>query len=72
MILTVDRYDNLFRWGRISRGKAWLAGMLDLKPTLSFDGELQGCHSDPSAPLRAGPVAPLSAGPVNQGGARAR
>ena len=37
MLLTVDRYDNLLRSGRISRGKAWLAGMLDLKPILSFD-----------------------------------
>ena len=37
MLLTVDRYDNLLRSGRISRGKAWLAGMLDVKPVLSFD-----------------------------------
>jgi DegV family protein with EDD domain len=39
MLLTVDRYDNLLRSGRISRGKAWLAGMLDVKPILSFDPE---------------------------------
>jgi DegV family protein with EDD domain len=39
MLLTVDRYDNLLRSGRISRGKAWLAGMLDVKPILSFDGD---------------------------------
>jgi DegV family protein with EDD domain len=39
MLLTVDRYDNLLRSGRISRGKAWLAGMLDVKPILSFDLE---------------------------------
>ncbi|MEO8091067.1 MAG: DegV family protein [Gemmatimonadales bacterium] len=39
MLLTVDRYDNLIRGGRISRGKAWLAGMLDVKPILSFDDE---------------------------------
>ena len=39
MLLTVDRYDNLLRSGRISRGKAWLAGMLDVKPILSFDTE---------------------------------
>ena len=39
MLLTVDRYDNLLRSGRISRGKAWLAGMLDLKPILSFDSD---------------------------------
>jgi uncharacterized protein len=37
MLLTVDRYDNLLRSGRISRSKAWLAGMLDLKPILSLD-----------------------------------
>jgi hypothetical protein len=37
MLLTVDRYDNLLRSGRVSRGKAWLAGMLDVRPILSFD-----------------------------------
>ena len=41
MLLTVDRYDNLLRSGRISRGKAWLAGMLDVKPILSFDTQGQ-------------------------------
>jgi DegV family protein with EDD domain len=39
MLLTVDRYDNLLRSGRISRGMAWLAGMLDVKPILSLDRE---------------------------------
>jgi uncharacterized protein len=39
MLLTVDQYDNLLRSGRISRGKAWLAGMLDVKPILSLDTE---------------------------------
>jgi DegV family protein with EDD domain len=39
MLLTVDRYDNLLRSGRISRSKAWLAGMLDVKPILSLDAE---------------------------------
>jgi fatty acid kinase fatty acid binding subunit len=39
MLLTVDRYDNLLRSGRISRGKAWLAGMLDVRPILSLDPE---------------------------------
>jgi uncharacterized protein len=39
MLLTVDRYDNLLRSGRISRSKAWLAGMLDVKPILSLDHE---------------------------------
>jgi DegV family protein with EDD domain len=37
MLLTVDRFDNLLRSGRVSRGKAWIAGMLDVKPILSFD-----------------------------------
>jgi DegV family protein with EDD domain len=37
MLLTVDQYDNLLRSGRISRGKAWLAGMLDVKPILTLD-----------------------------------
>ena len=37
MFLTVDRYDNLLRSGRVSRGKAWLGGMLDVKPILSLD-----------------------------------
>jgi hypothetical protein len=39
MLLTVDRYDNLLRSGRISRAKAWLAGKLDVKPILSLDGD---------------------------------
>jgi DegV family protein with EDD domain len=39
MLLTVDRYDNLLRSGRISRSKAWIAGMLDVKPILSLDRE---------------------------------
>jgi uncharacterized protein len=39
MLLTVDRYDNLLRSGRVSRGKAWIGGMLDVKPVLSLDAE---------------------------------
>jgi DegV family protein with EDD domain len=39
MFLTVDRYDNLIRSGRVSRGKAWLGGMLDVKPILSLDAQ---------------------------------
>jgi hypothetical protein len=39
MLLTVDRYDNLLRSGRVSRGKAWLGSMLDVKPVLSLDAE---------------------------------
>ncbi len=37
MLLTVDTYDNLLRSGRVSRGKAWIAGMLEVKPILSLD-----------------------------------
>lgn len=37
MFLTVDRYDHLIRSGRVSRGKAWLGGMLDVRPILSLD-----------------------------------
>jgi DAK2 domain fusion protein YloV len=39
VFLTVDTYENLLRSGRVSRGKAWLGGMLDVKPILTFDGE---------------------------------
>jgi hypothetical protein len=39
VLLTVDRYDNLLRSGRVSRGKAWIAEMLDVKPILSLDAE---------------------------------
>ncbi len=35
--ITVDRFDNLLRSGRVSKGKAWLAGMLDVKPILGID-----------------------------------
>ena len=37
--ITVDRFDNLLRSGRVTRGRAWLAGMLDVKPILSLDGQ---------------------------------
>jgi DegV family protein with EDD domain len=37
--LTVDRFDNLLRSGRVSKGKAWLAGMLDVKPILGLDAQ---------------------------------
>jgi DegV family protein with EDD domain len=39
MFLTVDTYDNLLRSGRVSRGRAWLAGMLDVKPIIGMDEE---------------------------------
>ncbi len=43
MFLTVDVYDNLIRSGRVSRGKAWLGGLLDIKPIIEVDltGRLQ-------------------------------
>lgn len=37
--ITVDRFDNLLRSGRVTRGKAWLAGMLNVKPILGLDGD---------------------------------
>ena len=37
LLLTVETYHNLIRSGRVSRGKAWLAGMLDVKPVLGLD-----------------------------------
>lgn len=37
VLITLDTYDNLIRSGRVTRGKAWLAGMLDVKPILSLD-----------------------------------
>jgi DegV family protein with EDD domain len=36
-LLTVDRFDNLLRSGRVSRGKAWIGGMLNVKPILGLD-----------------------------------
>lgn len=39
MFFTVDTLDNLLRSGRVSRAKAWLGGLLDLKPILSMDTE---------------------------------
>jgi DegV family protein with EDD domain len=39
VLLTVDQYENLLRSGRVSKGKAWLAGMLDVKPILTLDQE---------------------------------
>jgi DegV family protein with EDD domain len=38
VFLTVDKFDNLLRSGRGSRGKAWIGGLLDVKPILSLDG----------------------------------
>jgi len=35
VFVTVDKFDNLLRSGRVTRGKAWLGGLLDVKPILS-------------------------------------
>ena len=42
VFFSVDTLEYLLRSGRVSRAKAWLGGMLDLKPILSFgaDGRL--------------------------------
>jgi DegV family protein with EDD domain len=34
---TVDTFENLLRSGRVSRGRAWLGGLLDIKPILEVD-----------------------------------
>lgn len=39
MFLTVETYENLLRSGRVSRGKAWIAGLLDVKPILTLNAE---------------------------------
>jgi DegV family protein with EDD domain len=41
-MFTVDVFDNLLRSGRVSRGRAWLGGLLDIKPILdvSSDGSI--------------------------------
>jgi DegV family protein with EDD domain len=36
---TVDVFDNLLRSGRVSRGRAWLGGLLDIKPILEVNQE---------------------------------
>jgi hypothetical protein len=36
-MFTVDTFDNLLRSGRVSRGRAWLGGLLDIKPILELD-----------------------------------
>jgi len=38
-LVTVDKFDNLLRSGRVSRGKAWIGGMLDVKPILGLDDD---------------------------------
>ncbi|MFQ5703970.1 MAG: DegV family protein [Gemmatimonadales bacterium] len=36
---TVDSFDDLLRSGRVSRGRAWLGGLLDIKPILEVDSD---------------------------------
>lgn len=38
-LFTVDTFDNLLRSGRVSRGRAWLGGLLDIKPILEVTRE---------------------------------
>lgn len=38
-LFTVDRFDNLLRSGRVSRGRAWLGSLLDIKPILEVNQE---------------------------------
>ena len=36
-LFTVDTFENLLRSGRVSRGRAWLGGLLHIKPILEVD-----------------------------------
>lgn len=38
-LFTVDTFANLLRSGRVSRGRAWLGGLLDIKPILELNRE---------------------------------
>lgn len=37
ILLTVDRFDRLLASGRVGKGRAWLGGLLDVKPILGLD-----------------------------------
>ena len=37
IFFTVDVFDNLLRSGRVGRGRAWLAGFLDVKPIMELN-----------------------------------
>jgi DegV family protein with EDD domain len=37
LLFTVDTFENLLRSGRVSRGRAWLGELLDIKPILELD-----------------------------------
>ncbi|HPF62110.1 MAG: DegV family EDD domain-containing protein [Gemmatimonadetes bacterium] len=38
-LLTVATYENLIRSGRVSKGKAWIGGLLNIRPLLEIDQE---------------------------------
>lgn len=38
-MITVDRFENLLRSGRVTRGKAFIGGILDVKPILGLDDQ---------------------------------
>jgi DegV family protein with EDD domain len=50
VLLTVDRFDNLLRSGRVTKGKAWLGGLLDVKPILSLDDQGRWCGGPGAGP----------------------
>jgi DegV family protein with EDD domain len=52
IFFTVDVFDNLLRSGRVSRGRAWLAGFLDIKPILELNAS---GHVEPNARVRGMP-----------------
>lgn len=52
IFFTVDVFDNLLRSGRVSRGRAWLAGFLDIKPILELNAS---GRVEPNARVRGMP-----------------
>ena len=49
IFFTVDVFDNLLRSGRVGRGRAWLAGLLDVKPIMELN---RGGFVEPIARVR--------------------
>ena len=49
MFFTVDTLEYLLRSGRVTRGQAWLGGLLSMKPILSLD---RAGHAVPAARVR--------------------
>jgi uncharacterized protein len=72
LFLTVDRFDRLLASGRVGKGRAWLGGILDVKPILGLDeagkvipvGKVRGREKVVPEMLRllAGQVPPSSPG----------